>query len=147
MRLPYQILIFPYLKTGKNPIKYCLFKRQDTGIWQGIAGGGEEGETPLKTAKRELLEEAGIISDCKIIQLKSTSSIPVKAIGDYNWGKDISTLPEYSFGVEVKSEQVLLSGEHIKYKWLFFDEAQIKLKWDSNRKALKELNQILKDHP
>jgi ADP-ribose pyrophosphatase YjhB (NUDIX family) len=39
-------------------VLYAVFKRTDGGCWQGIAGGGEKGETPLQAAQREALEEA-----------------------------------------------------------------------------------------
>src|ERR1700730_3808832 len=29
-------------------------------MWEMLAGGGDEGETPLQAAKRELVEEAGL---------------------------------------------------------------------------------------
>ena len=85
MRAPYQILVFPYIK--KDGItKYCLLKREDLKVWQGIAGGGEEGELPIETAKREAHEEAGIPLVNKIFQLSSTASIPVVAISGFIWG-------------------------------------------------------------
>ncbi|MCQ6568992.1 NUDIX pyrophosphatase, partial [Bacillus mycoides] len=42
MRAPYQVLIFPYIKTDDS-IQYAIFNRSDYGYWQGIAGGGEDG--------------------------------------------------------------------------------------------------------
>ncbi|OOR05704.1 NUDIX pyrophosphatase, partial [Bacillus mycoides] len=47
MRAPYQVLIFPYIKTDDS-IQYAIFNRSDYGYWQGIAGGGEDGETPIE---------------------------------------------------------------------------------------------------
>ena len=35
----------------------------DTYSWEVIAGGGDDGEAPLETAKRELKEEAGIAAE------------------------------------------------------------------------------------
>ncbi len=56
MRAPYQVLIFPYIKTDDS-IQYAIFNRSDYGYWQGIAGGGEDGEIPIESAKREAFEE------------------------------------------------------------------------------------------
>ncbi|MED2150943.1 NUDIX pyrophosphatase, partial [Bacillus thuringiensis] len=50
MRAPYQVLIFPYIKTVDS-IQYAIFNRSDYGYWQGIAGGGEDGEIPIESAK------------------------------------------------------------------------------------------------
>lgn len=140
MRAPYQILVFPYIKTPKGNIKYCIFKRKDLKVWQGIAGGGEEGEIPMETAKRETFEEAIITTKNKFTKLSSISSIPVEAISGFIWGKDTLVIPEYSFGVEVHDRNIHLKNEHTTYKWVNYAEAIDKLEWDSNRTALWELN-------
>jgi len=59
MRKPYQVIVFPYIKTKKG-YRYAIFKRKDLKFWQGIPGGGENRETPIQSAKREAFEEAGI---------------------------------------------------------------------------------------
>ena len=44
MRKPVQVLVLPY-RHCKNKIQFALFKRADLNVWQGIAGGVEEGES------------------------------------------------------------------------------------------------------
>jgi len=44
MRSPYQVLVFPYCLKDTGEITYCIFKRRDLNVWQGIAGGGEDYE-------------------------------------------------------------------------------------------------------
>ena len=146
MRAPYQILVFPYHKTDEGQIKYCVFKRKDLEVWQGIAGGGVKGESPLETAKREAFEEAEIASENKMFQLSSIASIPVEAISGFIWGDDTLVIPEYSFGVEVSSKNIHLHNEHIRHEWVTYEEAMDKLKWDSNRTALWELNHRLTEN-
>ena len=138
-RSPYQILVLPFYRQ-KNNILYALFKREDMKVWQGIAGGGEEGESPIETAKREANEEANISIKSKMIQLTSVASIPVVAISGFLWGDDTLVIPEYSFGVEVDQQDIKLSKEHLKCEWFSFDDATKKLNWDSNKTALWELN-------
>lgn len=143
MRAPYQVLIFPYIKT-ENSIQYAIFHRSDYGYWQGIAGGGEDGETPIESAKREAFEEAGIIRECPYIKLDSVSSLTVEdVVGEFLWGEDIYVIKEFSFGVKVPAKNLKLSKEHLDYKWLCFEEAVTLLKWDSNKTALWELNKRL----
>ena len=62
-RAPFQVLVYPYRKIDDNEYEYALLKRSDAGWWQAIAGGGEDDETPIETAKREAYEEAGILTD------------------------------------------------------------------------------------
>lgn len=143
MRAPYQVLIFPYIIIN-NSIQYAIFNRSDFKYWQGLAGGGEDGETHIESAKREAFEEAGIINDCPYIELDSISSLPVESVvGKFLWGEDIYVIKEYSFGVKVPTKDISLSKEHLNYKWLCFEEAVMLLKWDSNKTALWELNKRL----
>lgn len=140
MRAPFQVLVFPYTEKKNQDFKYCIFKRKDMKVWQAISGGGEEGETPLESAKRESKEEADIPAKNKFFQLSSIATIPVEAIRGFLWGEDILVVPEYSFGVEVKDENIGLKDEHTEYKWGTYEEISEKLKWDSNKNALWELN-------
>jgi len=143
-RSPYQILVFPYMKNESNSILYALFRRSKEGYWQGIAGGGEEGETILDSAKRESYEEAGIQKDMKYVELDSRSMHSVlDVVGKYKWGHDTYVIPEYCFGVELTECKLLLSNEHKEYKWVTYEEAIKMLKWDSNKTAIWELNQRL----
>jgi len=145
-RSPYQILVIPFYKQKNNSVLYALFKRKDMKVWQAIAGGGEEGESPIETAKREANEEAGISPKSKMIQLSSVASIPVVAISGFLWGEDILVIPEYSFGVEVDQQEIKLGKEHLKCRWFDYDHAAEKLNWDSNKTALWELNHRIKNN-
>ncbi|MBU0547039.1 MAG: NUDIX pyrophosphatase [Patescibacteria group bacterium] len=138
MRKPYQVLIFPYIKTGRGYL-YAIFKRKDLKFWQGISGGGENNETPIKAAKREVFEEAKI-KRSKFIKLDSMTTIPIDCVGNYKREKNILVLPEYSFGVEMSSKELVIGKEHSGYKWLSYKKARELLKYDSNKSALWELN-------
>lgn len=139
MRQPYQVLIFPYIKTGRGYF-YAIFKRKDLKFWQGISGGGEGGETPIKSAKRESFEEAKINKSSRFIKLDSMTTIPIAHVGKHKWKVNIFVLPEYSFGVEVFSKNFKIGEEHSAYKWLPYEKARKLLKYDSNKSALWELN-------
>lgn len=144
MRAPYQILAIPYRIVAGTPM-YCVFRRCDAGQWQFIAGGGEEGETPLDTAKREAFEEGGVQSDNWVV-LKSLSYLPATVISEKcrrHWSRDTDVIPEHAFGFACQ-EDIRLSHEHTECVWLTCDEAAKKLEWDSNRTALYELNGRLK---
>ncbi len=139
----YQVLVLPYIFKEKE-IKYGVFKRSDLEYWQGIAGGGETGETKLEAAKRETYEEAGISVDSWFLQLDSISSLPVvHVVGSFIWGEDVYVIKEYSFGIELFVKELILSNEHSTFKWVSYKEANSYLKWESNKTALWELNQRL----
>ena len=145
-RAPFQVLVILYRKT-KNAVEYCVFERADPpGQLQFVAGGGEDDETHMQAAIRELREETGI-TDAKMMPLKSVTSIPSEiftAEMRKHWEKDRYIIPEYAFGAEVGcADKITLSDEHVAYKWLTFIQAKAALKWDGNKTALYELNCVL----
>ena len=143
-RARFQVLIIPYRIDADGQPRYLLFKRSDLDVWQWIAGGGEDDETPEQTARREAREEAGIPEEAHLIRLDSIASIPATYFADYQlWGTEVYVIPEYSFGVEVKDGEVYLSGEHRECAWLDYETARNRLDWDSNKTALWELHSRL----
>lgn len=139
MRAPFQILAIPYRIKNGTPF-FCVFHRADIDQWQFIAGGGEDDETPIEAAQREIFEESGIQAD-KIIQLTSMCYIPTSIFPQHhlkNWPSDTYVVPEYSFALECK-DKIIISNEHTECVWLPYDKSCAKLKWDSNRTALYEL--------
>ena len=59
-RRPEQVHIFLY-RHSEQGYEYAVFQRSDTDYcWQGVCGGVEDEETPDQSARRELMEEAGI---------------------------------------------------------------------------------------
>ena len=144
-RAPFNVLVFPYRSVGGDVFKYALLKRSDAGFWQGIAGGGENGETVLEAVKRETHEESGIPPDSLFLPLDTIEPVPVTYFRDSHlWGEDIYVIPQYCFGVLVKDSRLVLSPEHTEYRWLPYEEAHRMLEYDGNRTALWELDKRLR---
>ena len=143
MRAPFQILAIPYRLKGGTP-EFCVFHRSDFDQWQFISGGGEDDETPIEAARREIFEEGGVTPD-KIIKLTSMCHIPTDIFPDKYlsyWPSDTFVVPEYSFAFECSGD-ITLSHEHTECVWLSYEDARAKLMWDSNRTALYELKRKL----
>jgi dATP pyrophosphohydrolase len=143
-RAPFQVIVFPYRFRAGGEIEYAIFFRR-TGrhgdFWQAISGGGEDGETPLQAARRELHEESGLDPKSEFTQLDITAMLPADAaVGEMLWGEDVLAIPEYAFGAHIIEGEIALSREHEEYRWLDYGSAYQLLKWDSNRNALWELN-------
>jgi len=144
-RAPFQVLVYPYRKTTNGKFEYALLKREDEGYWQGIAGGGEDEEYPLETARREAFEEAGISPESDFIQLDTMEFVPVTEFRDSHlWGEDVYVIPQYCFGVIAQNLQITISHEHTEYKWFNYEEARQAIKYDGNKTALWELEKRLK---
>ncbi|MQB02044.1 MAG: NUDIX domain-containing protein [Actinobacteria bacterium] len=146
-RAPFQVLVFPYRVSADGGFVYALLRRADADYWQGVAGGGEEGESPLEAARREAGEEAGVPADAEFVTLDSVATIPVVNVtGSFMWGPDVLVIPEHAFGVRCGSAELALSDEHTESRWFTRDEAMRALRWDSNRNALWELDHRLRQH-
>jgi len=138
MRAPFQVLVVPFRMIDDHP-EYLLMRRADLGVWQWVAGGGEDGETPLEAARRELEEETGYLQEPR--ELDSRSAIPVIDVrGSLVYGIERPILMEYAFAVEVTFAAVRISEEHTEVAWLTYEEARSRLNWNSNRTALWETN-------
>jgi len=118
-------------------------KRSDAEYWQFAAGGGEEGETPLQAARREVEEEIGI-ADSTLLPLDSVSSVPRTCFAAANsWPATLYVVVEYAFAVDTEDQLLRLSGEHMELCWVDYARAGQLLRWDSNRTALWELRERL----
>ncbi len=145
MRQAINVLVFPYYMDENKKIKYAVFKRTDSDMYQAISGGVEDDETLLEAAKRESFEEAGITFG-EFIKLDASASIPGYMFNEYNeWGKDVYLVTEKTFGLKVIENEFKLSHEHESYDWYDYESALKVLTWDSNKVALWELNERLKE--
>src|SRR5262249_55905464 len=115
-------------------------RRADNGVWQGIAGGGEDHETPHDAAVREMQEEAGITT-AGLLPLDAVGSVRVENFRERQaWDPPLRQMPEDAFGGGVDGWEISLAHEHLEVAWLTFEEALARLVWESNRIALRELN-------
>jgi dATP pyrophosphohydrolase len=144
MRAPLQILVFPYRMGRAGSHEFAVFRRSDDAkIWQGIAGGGEDDETPLQAAIRESNEEAQIPEELDYQQLDSVFTVPVAFVRGFEWGPDVLVIPQHTFGVNIGNHMIVLSEEHTEFVWCGYEEAVEKLTFESNQLALWELNHRL----
>jgi len=81
MRAPFQVLVFPY-KQQDETVLFLICLRRDLGFWQPISGGGEDTETSLEAAKRELNEETALLGK-NWLQLDSMCTLPKIIFNDH----------------------------------------------------------------
>jgi dATP pyrophosphohydrolase len=139
-RAPFQVLVLPFRRTENDTVEYGILRRSDDAQWQGIAGGGEDDETPLEAARREAAEEAGIPSTAPFYRLKMQDFVPVTSFKARDeWPADTYLVPQYFFASDATGLSLALSDEHSEIKWTSYEEASELLRYDSNKNALWEL--------
>ena len=144
-RAPFQILVLPFRRTGDGAAEFAVLRRQDLGLWQGVAGGGEEDETPIQAAVRETSEELGLDRPVPLYPLQTVASVPARFFAArHAWPEGTYVIPEYSFAADVAGRDIGLSKEHSALRWLDAKAARAALHFDSNRTALEELAERLK---
>lgn len=143
-RMPYHVQIFPYRMEEGRP-RYCLFQRADIpSVWQGVCGGGEEGESIVETALRECGEEAGIEFPGPLYPLDSVSVMRSSVFPQdcLRWGRDVVVLPMYFFAMAYEGP-VRISEEHLQYRWVDWEEGNRLVRVPDQNTALWELQQRL----
>ena len=145
MRAEFQVLIIPFVISENEKLEVAVFKRSDGGYWQFIAGGGENDETVLEAAQREAYEEAGIARDSKYFKLDTMAMVPKSHFHDHKSKAGLYVIPEYCFGVFIENKTLLRSDEHFEYSWVSYEEAMNCLRYDSNKTALWELRERIRD--
>ena len=101
----------------KNNNKILILKRSDKvrsmkGLWSGVSGIIEKGETPINRAKIEIFEEIGIIED-KITLVKSIEKMKILSPQYENHEWEI-----FSFLFETKETKIKLNWENSEFKWI-----------------------------
>ncbi len=144
-RAPFQVLVLPFRRLSGGGSEYAALCPADTGRWQGIAGGGEAGESLYQAAIREAGEEAGLPATVRMYRLQTVSSVPVECFsGRDGWPADLYVIAEYCFAADCTGLGLRLSSEHTAAAWDVYSDTANRLHWRSNKTALWELDQRLR---
>lgn len=139
-----QVLVLPF-RLESSGVRFCVLRRSDDGGWQGVAGGGEDGETPEQAARREAWEEIGLPASAQLYRLQSMDTMPV---ADFRartlWPVELYVIPQYTFGADVGTHQPRLSAEHLECRWVDYCIARQLLFYQSNQNALWELHERIR---
>lgn len=148
MRQPVQVLVYP-VRLMDSEWNYLLFHRVPLpklglpGFWQGVTGGLEGDESLELAAKRELLEETGLVSS-QINPIGFSYSFPLQDEWRHLYASGVQEIVEHVFVALFQvGQEPILSSEHDESKWCRKEEALELLKYPGNIEGLKQCAIIL----
>lgn len=115
-----------------------LRRRKPVGAWQSVTGSLRWGEAPMAAARRELLEETGILAGSNLLDLRSQRRFPITAPWRERYAPHARVNREHWFLLHLPSRRLvrLSPSEHLEYRWV--DPAQaarMVFSW-TNREAI-----------
>ncbi len=141
-KIPISSLVVIYTKQ----LDILLLSRADkSNFWQSVTGSLEADESPLETAKREVLEETGIVCENYLLQDWNLShEYKIFSHWQHRYAPGVIYNTEHIFGLELpeKLPVTLSPNEHIDFKWVTLEEAKKKVFSWTNVKALEKLYDI-----
>lgn len=135
-RIPQSALTVVYNQSGQVLV---MQRNDDPKFWQSVTGTLEQGERPIETAVREVLEETGIDihqSAYQLIDCKKVNTYQIRERWKYRYPPNTPYNTEYVFAVEVADKQNIVLTEHSAYLWLDKSSAMQKVWSDTNREAI-----------
>jgi lipoyl(octanoyl) transferase len=122
-----------------------LHRKPERGnFWQPITGSIEEGETPLQTAEREVVEETGNRGLPQDLDLCQSFMIESHYLEARYPAPIIAT--EIGFEAQLSRDATIRmdAEEHDAFGWFTFGEAYDKIRWTDDREALERLEARLR---
>jgi lipoyl(octanoyl) transferase len=114
------------------------------GFWQPITGSIEEGESPLETARRELVEETGQRGEPQPLGLTQSFLIESQYLEAKGYVAPI-VASEVCFHATLDSRLLIRIDpeEHDEWGWFTFAEAYERMRWTDDREALERVQRLL----
>ncbi|HEY6844205.1 MAG TPA: lipoyl(octanoyl) transferase LipB [Thermoanaerobaculia bacterium] len=122
-----------------------LHRKPERGnFWQPITGSIEEGESPIDTARREIVEETGNRGEPDPLDLEQSFMIESQYLAARHSGPIIAS--EVGFAAQLPSTVAIRmdAEEHDAFGWFSFREAYDKIRWSDDREALERLESRLR---
>ena len=117
----------------------CLRRAKDTrcaGTWETVHGHINDGEKPADAARRELLEETGLVPD-RLYNLSRVESFYLHKTDE------IALIPVFA-AIVPRTSTISLSAEHDEFAWLAPEGATRRFAWPRETRAMNDALQLLR---
>lgn len=134
---PESVLVVIFTLEDKQVL--MLQRNDDTTFWQSVTGSLEDNESPLETAKREVLEETGLCIDAlglDLIDCKKSVVFELFPNMRKRYAPDVTHNLEHWFLLPLKHKYELKLTEHLDAKWVNIDDAISLTKSSNNADAI-----------
>ena len=138
------VLVVIYAKDTNRVL--MLQRQDDPDFWQSVTGTIESGETPKKTAIRELWEEVRLeISENStgLFDCKESIEFEIFPHFRYKYAPNVTHCHEHWFLLAMEQEFEPVLSEHLAYQWVSPEQAIQMTKSSNNAEAIRKY--ILKD--
>jgi dATP pyrophosphohydrolase len=117
-----------------------LERRKPPGFWQSVTGSLEWGEMPDRAARREVIEETGILQGV-LVNLQWTQVYEILPAFGKVYAPGVTQNLEHAFSLRLPARvPVKLSEtEHVQYRWVNDVEAVSEVSSSTNRSVIAEL--------
>jgi lipoyl(octanoyl) transferase len=117
-----------------------LHRRPERGnFWQPITGSIESGESPLETARRELVEETGHAGNPQSLDLTQSFMIESQYLESRHAAPIIASEVGFSAALDSRLPIRIDPAEHDEHGWFTFAEAYAMIRWTDDREALERV--------
>jgi len=121
-----------------------LHRRPERGnFWQPITGTMETGESPLETARREIVEETGQRAEPEAMDLRQSFLIESAYLATRYPPPIIAGEACFLARLDARLPIRMDPDEHDEYGWFTFAEAYERMRWTDDREALERLETML----
>lgn len=128
------VACYPFRRCGGR-IEFLLLERRPGsylgGVWQGVQGKIEAGESAWQAALREMHEESG---------LRPRHLWQLQFVDTYYVARKDAVHFTPCFAAQVRADaEVRLSAEHTSYRWEPSETVESALLWPGQRSAIREI--------
>jgi dihydroneopterin triphosphate diphosphatase len=133
-------LVDCYVLRGAGAALECLVLRRApggrcTGSWEAVHGHIEAGESPADAARRELLEETGLVQE-RLYNLSRVETFYQHRLDE------VALVPVFAAFVAADAA-VRTGAEHDAFEWLAPDAARRRFAWPREGRALDDVIALL----
>jgi dATP pyrophosphohydrolase len=136
-RRPESVLIVIYTDGGEFLL---LERRRPLGFWQSVTGSLEWGEFADSAARREVVEETGIVQGV-LVNLQWTQVYEILPAFGKVYAPGITRNLEHAFSLRLTQRVAvtLSDSEHVQYRWASGSDAVETASSSTNRAVIEQL--------